>query len=80
MAVAVVKGQKVDITKTNPGLTQLKVAIGWQSSSAVEVDTSAFLLGENGMTSGDEDLIFIISLPTALSVMRMDKHLIRSNL
>ncbi|EFM10408.1 stress protein [Paenibacillus curdlanolyticus YK9] len=58
MAVAVVKGQKVDITKTNPGLTQLKVAIGWQSSSAVEVDTSAFLLGENGMTSGDEDLIF----------------------
>ncbi|MGF6355249.1 tellurite resistance protein TerA [Paenibacillus sp. 4624] len=58
MAVTVVKGQKTDLTKTNPGLTRLTVGIGWNSSPALELDTSAFLLGASGKVSGDEDFIF----------------------
>ncbi|SCY36278.1 tellurite resistance protein TerA [Paenibacillus polysaccharolyticus] len=58
MAVTVVKGQKTDLTKTNPGLTRLTVGIGWDSSPALELDTSAFLLGASGKVSGDEDFIF----------------------
>ncbi|WP_127530861.1 TerD family protein [Paenibacillus kobensis] len=58
MSVSAVKGQKLDLTKTNPGLTKLSVGIGWTSSQEVELDTSAFLLGANGMTARDEDLIF----------------------
>jgi len=58
MSVSAVKGQKLDLTKSNPGLTRLSVGIGWTSSQEVELDISAFLLGANGMTSSDEDLIF----------------------
>lgn len=58
MSVTVVKGQKVDLTKGNPGLNSLVVEIGWQSPSSLEIDTSAFLLGAQGKVSKDEDLIF----------------------
>ncbi|SDL16206.1 tellurite resistance protein TerA [Paenibacillus sp. OK060] len=65
MAVTVVKGQKTDLTKTNPGLSRLTVGIGWDSSSALELDTSAFLLGVGGKVSGDEDFIFYNQPTTA---------------
>lgn len=58
MAVTVVKGQKADLTKTNPGLARMTVSIGWNSSSSLDLDTSAFLLGANGKVSGDADFIF----------------------
>lgn len=58
MSVKVVKGQKVDLTKVNPGIESLIVEIGWQSPSSLEIDTSAFLLGAQGKVSKDEDLIF----------------------
>ena len=44
MSVSVVKGQKADLTKSNPGLTHVKVTLGWVSSAQIELDTSAFLL------------------------------------
>lgn len=31
MAISVVKGQKSDLTKTNPGLSRLTVGIGWEA-------------------------------------------------
>jgi len=58
MSVDVVKGQKADLTKGNPGLRELTVEIGWQSAPPLEIDTSAFLLGAGGKVAGDEDLIF----------------------
>ncbi|UQZ34460.1 tellurium resistance protein TerA [Paenibacillus sp. PK3_47] len=54
----VVKGQKVDLTKGNPGLASLVVEIGWQAPPSIEIDASAFLLGAQGKVSRDEDLIF----------------------
>lgn len=58
MAISVVKGQKSDLTKTNPGLSRLTVGIGWEAASGVELDTSAFLLGSDNKVAGDEDFIF----------------------
>ncbi|MCL6604098.1 MAG: TerD domain-containing protein [Paenibacillus sp.] len=58
MSVNVVKGQKADLTKGNPGLRELTVEVGWQSASSMEIDTSAFLLGPQGKVAKDEDLIF----------------------
>ncbi|KRF04499.1 tellurium resistance protein TerA [Paenibacillus sp. Soil766] len=56
--VAVIKGQKVDVTKTHPELSNITVFIGWQAPKEIELDTSAFLLAQNSKVRGDEDLIF----------------------
>ncbi|CAN7729030.1 TerD family protein [Paenibacillus sp. LjRoot56] len=56
--VAVIKGQKVDVTKVHASLTNLTVFIGWQAPNQIELDTSAFLLAQNSKVRGDEDLIF----------------------
>lgn len=34
MAISLVKGQKVDLTKSNPGLTQIMVGLGWDPANA----------------------------------------------
>lgn len=52
-----IKGQKADITKTNPSVASLVIGMGW-SQSQVELDFSAFILGGNGKVTRDEDLIF----------------------
>lgn len=54
------KGQKVDLTKGQPGLRHLLIGLGWQSDArtAFDLDTAAFLLGGNGKVSGDNDFIF----------------------
>ncbi|MNN39678.1 General stress protein 16U [compost metagenome] len=58
MSIDVVKGQKVDLTKGNPGLNSLIVEISWRAPAAMEIDASAFLLSAQGKVSRDEDLIF----------------------
>lgn len=57
MSVSMIKGQKADITKTNPSVASLVIGMGW-SQSQVELDFSAFILGGNGKVTRDEDLIF----------------------
>ncbi|MBQ9243254.1 MAG: TerD family protein [Proteobacteria bacterium] len=63
MAVNLRKGQKVDLTKGNPGLNKLIVGLGWDvnrydGSSDFDLDASAFLLGANGRVTSDADFIF----------------------
>lgn len=58
MSVEVVKGQKTDLTRGNPGLRSLMVELGWQAPSSMDIDASAFLLGAQAKVSKDEDLIF----------------------
>ena len=53
MAVSLSKGQKVDLTKTNPGLTKVGVGLGWDINKYdggydFDLDSSVFLLGVNG--------------------------------
>lgn len=57
------KGQKVDLTKTNPGLTKIMVGLGWDvnkydSGGDFDLDAAAFLLGANGKAASENDIIF----------------------
>lgn len=63
MAVSLAKGQKVDLTKGNPGLTKIMAGLGWDvnvfdSGAAFDLDACAFLLGANGKCTCDTDFVF----------------------
>ena len=63
MAVSLKKGQKVDLTKGNPGLRKITVGLGWDvnqydGGSEFDLDASAFLLGADGRVTQDVDFIF----------------------
>ena len=63
MAVRLSKGQKVDLTKSNPNLKEIIVGLGWASNSTVsntnfDLDASAFLIGSNGKVKDENDLVF----------------------
>lgn len=67
MAISLAKGQKVDLTKGNPGLTKVVVGLGWDTNKYdggvdFDLDSSVFLLGENGKVSSDQDFIFYNNL------------------
>ena len=63
MAVSLKKGQKVDLTKTNPGLKEVLVGLGWDTNrydggKDFDLDASVFLLGANGKVASDDDFVF----------------------
>jgi len=70
MAVSLQKGQKVDLTKSNPGLTKILIGLGWDTnkydgSADFDLDAAAFLLGESGKVNTDADFIFYNNLKDA---------------
>ena len=70
MAVSLTKGQKVDLTKGNPGLNNLLVGLGWDinkfdGGSDFDLDTAAFMLGADGKTASDADFVFYGNLKHA---------------
>lgn len=67
MPVSLQKGQKVSITKGNPGLSKVVVGLGWDvnqfdTGGDFDLDTSAFLLTENGRASQQSDFVFFGNL------------------
>lgn len=62
MAVCLKKGQKVDLTKANPGLKKIMVGLGWDvnryDGPEFDLDASAFLLEGSGRVSNDKDFVF----------------------
>ena len=63
MPINLSKGQKVSLTKENPGLSKVVVGLGWDvnqfdTGGAFDLDASAFLLGENGKATKSEDFVF----------------------
>ena len=57
------KGQKIDLTKGNPGLSKLLIGLGWDVNKYdgqfdFDLDASAFLLGANGKVINDTDFVF----------------------
>ncbi|PLR98736.1 TerD family protein [Bacillus sp. T33-2] len=61
MGVTLSKGQKVDLTKSNPGLSNVVVGLGWDVShhgSNYDLDASAFLVGASGKVQSDLDFVF----------------------
>ena len=61
MGVTLSKGQKVDLTKSNPGLQSVIVGLGWdvnQFGGSYDLDASAFLTGVDGKVQSDLDFVF----------------------
>ena len=63
MAISLQKGQKIDLTKTNPGLTKVLVGLGWDTNkydggADFDLDSAAFLLGDSGKVNSDADFVF----------------------
>lgn len=63
MAVNLSKGQKVNLTKDNPGLSRVIVGLGWDinkydGGADFDLDAAAFLLGAGGKVTNDADFVF----------------------
>lgn len=62
MSVSLSKGQKVSLTKDNPGLNNIFIGLGWDVNSydgpAFDLDVEAFMLDESGKCPSDSDFIF----------------------
>ena len=70
MPISLSKGQKVDLTKTNPGLTKVQIGLGWDvnkydGGSAFDLDAAAFLLNSNEKVRDQGDFIFYGNLSHA---------------
>lgn len=65
--ISLQKGQKIDLTKGNPGLTKVVIGLGWDTNKYsggfdFDLDASAFLLDKNSMAGGLEDFIYYNNL------------------
>ncbi|MGC2873909.1 TerD family protein [Ihubacter sp. rT4E-8] len=63
MPINLQKGQKVDLTKGNPGLKNIMVGLGWDvnqydGGADFDLDAAAFLLGESGRVNTSDDFVF----------------------
>ena len=75
------KGQKVDLTKGNPGLSKIIIGLGWDvnkydGGSAFDLDAAAFMLTANGKVQNDSDFVFYNNLKhSSGSVQHMGDNL-----
>lgn len=63
MAINLSKGQKVDLTKSNPGLSNVVVGLGWDTNKYdggkdFDLDSSVFLLNAESKASSEADFVF----------------------
>lgn len=63
MPINLSKGQKVSLTKGNPGLKKIMVGLGWDvnafdTGADFDLDASAFLTGANGKCPTEKEFIF----------------------
>lgn len=63
MAINLSKGQKVDLTKTNPGLSKITVGLGWDTNKYdggkdFDLDVSLFLTNAAGKVEGERNFVF----------------------
>ena len=60
MSISLVKGQKIDLTKGNKGLSKVVFALGWDTNrydgnADFDLDVSAFFTDESGKVTGEQD-------------------------
>lgn len=70
MPVNLSKGQKVSLTKDNPGLKKVVIGLGWDinqydTGGAFDLDAAAFMLTDAGKVTGSGDFIFYGNLKHA---------------
>src|SRR3712207_207138 len=66
MAISLQKGGNVNLSKEAPGLTNLKVGLGWDTratdGAAFDLDGAVFMLNSSGKVRSDADFIFYNNL------------------
>ncbi|WP_425533851.1 General stress protein 16U [Terrisporobacter petrolearius] len=67
MGITLKKGEKINLTKGNPGLKNIKLGLGWDINSFdsgydYDLDVSIFMVGESGRVEKDEDFVFYNNL------------------
>ncbi|MBQ3402875.1 MAG: TerD family protein [Synergistaceae bacterium] len=67
MSISLTKGQKIDLTKGNPGLSKVLVGLGWDvnkydGQAAFDLDASAFMLSGNGKLQSKADFVYFNNL------------------
>mgnify|MGYP005854372691 FL=1 len=75
MPINLSKGQKVSLTKGNPGLKKIMVGLGWDvnqfdTGADFDLDTSAFLAGANGKCPTEKEFIFYGNLEHASGAVK----------
>jgi len=70
MTINLSKGQRIDLTKTNPGLKKAIIGLGWDTNKYsggydFDLDAAAFLVGADGKVMNDKDFIFYNNLQGA---------------
>ena len=81
MPINLSKGQKVDLTKGNPGLKNIMVGLGWDvnafdSGTQFDLDAAAFMAGEDGRCPTEKEFVFYGNLEHASgSVKHMGDNL-----
>jgi tellurium resistance protein TerD len=67
MTISLEKGQKVDLTKTHPGLKKIRICLGWDikkfdAGTDFDLDALAFLLNKSGKMQNEKDFVFYNNL------------------
>lgn len=67
MAIILTKGQKIDLTKTNPTLDKVYIGLGWDTNkysggAEFDLDVSVFMSDANGKVTRDRDFVFYNNL------------------
>lgn len=67
MGVNLSKGQKVSLTKGNPGLKKVVVGLGWDvnqydTGGDFDLDAETFMLGDSGKVTAQGDFIYFGNL------------------
>lgn len=81
MPINLTKGQKVDLTKGNPGLKNIMVGLGWDvnafdSGADFDLDAAVFMLADNGKCPTENEFIFYGNLEhSSESVKHMGDNL-----
>ena len=73
--ISLFKGQKVDLTKSNPSLKKILVGLGWDTKKYdggydFDLDAAAFLLGVKGKVQSDSDFVFYNNLTHSSGAVR----------
>lgn len=62
MAISLVKGGNISLTKQAPGLRSVRVGLGWDTratdGSGFDLDASVFIQNEGGRVRSDADFVF----------------------
>jgi tellurium resistance protein TerD len=74
MSISLVKGGNINLSKEAPGLTKIKVGLGWSerktSGADFDLDACAFMLNANGRVRSDADFIFYKQLESTCKSVR----------